>query len=253
MKYQLKALHMSLALHVVIIALLVMMNNAFPRADNMIVIDFTMDDAAGSAVLMNKPAGIMHSPAYKQQKAAREETEITRQGSIAQPKPEPLPPVYPEKQQITRPAILTPSSMPGEKVAVTEKRDKTDEADRNAFSAGSHKAIFSNETAGKGTVTGTGENAGVHNYLKAHFAYITDIINQHIAYPLFARKMGWAGKGKISFIITATGDVRDIRVIESTGREILDRNAREAVKNSSPFPRPPVEAKIIVPVLYRLR
>lgn len=89
-------------------------------------------------------------------------------------------------------------------------------------------------------------------YLKEHFTYIRDIITRNISYPFMARKMGWSGKVTVSFVITEDGSVRDIKIIESSGFDVLDRNAADTVRKVSPFPRPPVSAEVIVPVVYRL-
>lgn len=89
-------------------------------------------------------------------------------------------------------------------------------------------------------------------YLKEHFSYIRDIINKNISYPYMARKMGWSGKVKVSFIIAEDGSVKDVKILESSGFDLLDRNAADAIKKASPFPRPPVSAEVIVPVVYRL-
>ncbi|MFN3480799.1 MAG: energy transducer TonB, partial [Thermodesulfovibrionales bacterium] len=89
-------------------------------------------------------------------------------------------------------------------------------------------------------------------YIMEHFSYIRDIITKNISYPFMARKMGWSGKVTVSFVINEDGSVRDIKIIESSGFDVLDRNAADTVKKVSPFPKPPVSAEIIVPVVYRL-
>jgi TonB family protein len=89
-------------------------------------------------------------------------------------------------------------------------------------------------------------------YLKAHFSYIKDLIHKHLIYPAMAKKMGWEGKVIVSFIISSGGNAKDIMLSKSSGHEILDDNALKAVRIAAPFPKPPVEAQIIVPVLYQL-
>ena len=101
---------------------------------------------------------------------------------------------------------------------------------------------------GRGNVIST-ENS---RYIKAHFSYIKDLIHKHLIYPAMAKKMGWEGKVIVSFIISSGGQARDIMLSKSSGHEILDDNALKAVRIAAPFPKPPVEAQIIVPVLYRL-
>lgn len=89
-------------------------------------------------------------------------------------------------------------------------------------------------------------------YIKEHFSYIRDIITKNISYPYMARKMGWSGRVTVSFIIAENGSVKDIRIVESSGYDLLDKNAVDTVRKASPFPRPPVTAEIVVPMVYRL-
>jgi len=114
-----------------------------------------------------------------------------------------------------------------------------------------------------GSKEGTGTGAGVGNpdggkesakakYLKEHFAYIRDKILKNISYPDSARRMGWQGKVLLSFIITADGSVREFKIIQSSGFTILDKSAIETVKDTAPFPKPPGEAQLVIPIIYRL-
>jgi protein TonB len=65
--------------------------------------------------------------------------------------------------------------------------------------------------------------------------------------------MGWEGTVVVSFRLLADGSVRNVRIAESSGYPALDRGAVDAVRNASPFPRPPAEAEIVTPVVYRLQ
>jgi protein TonB len=84
------------------------------------------------------------------------------------------------------------------------------------------------------------------------FAWIRDPIQRAIAYPATARRMGWEGKVVVAFQLLSDGSVRDVRVVQGSGHTVLDRGAVDAVRNASPFPRSPVEAEIITPVLFLL-
>jgi len=64
--------------------------------------------------------------------------------------------------------------------------------------------------------------------------------------------MGWEGSVVVGFMILRDGTVRDVRLVRGSGFSILDRNALEAVRSASPFPRPPEEAKVLTPVFYKL-
>ncbi len=109
--------------------------------------------------------------------------------------------------------------------------------------------------------TGRSGNAGAGpspetsraTYLKEHFVYIRDRITSSISYPHMARKMGWCGQVKIAFVVCEDGGVNDVRVVESSGFSLLDRNAVETVKNVAPFPSPPIKAEIQMAITYRLK
>ena len=103
-------------------------------------------------------------------------------------------------------------------------------------------------TAASGSSRGT-SGAGTP---AGDFTWIRDAIQHAIAYPATARKMGWEGKVVVAFHLLSDGSVRDVRVVQGSGYAALDRGAIDAVRNASPFPRSPVEAEVITPVVYRL-
>jgi protein TonB len=120
-------------------------------------------------------------------------------------------------------------------------------------------ASFGAPTSGAAPGTGAGtEGSGEARaqargrYLERHYAYIRDAIQQGISYPPMARKMGWEGKVVVAFLVLADGSVRDVRIVRGSGHPALDRGAVEAVRKAAPFPKPPAEAEIITPVVYRL-
>jgi biopolymer transport protein ExbB len=76
---------------------------------------------------------------------------------------------------------------------------------------------------------------------------------RNISYPDSARRMGWQGKILLSFIISADGSVREIKIIQGSGFPILDKSAVETVKDTAPFPKPPVEAQLVIPIIFRLK
>jgi periplasmic protein TonB len=124
------------------------------------------------------------------------------------------------------------------------------------------KVFSASSAAGKGEV-GTSspgnppiDPAGAGNekakYLKDHFAYIKDLVQKCVSYPRMAKKMGWEGKVVVAFTVLADGTARDVKVIQSCGIDILNTSAVEAVKKACPFPKPPAEAQIVLPVVYKL-
>lgn len=84
------------------------------------------------------------------------------------------------------------------------------------------------------------------------YGYLREAIQREISYPAVARKMGWEGRVVVAFVILTDGAVRDVRVVRGSGFSVLDRNAVEAVRSASPFPRPSAEAEVRTPIVYRL-
>ncbi|OPX95290.1 MAG: Gram-negative bacterial tonB protein [Syntrophorhabdus sp. PtaU1.Bin002] len=107
---------------------------------------------------------------------------------------------------------------------------------------------------GKGHGTGTGDTMGTlrMQYLREHFSYIRDLILKHLKYPHIAKKMGWKGKVVVSFVIRENGSVEKAKILASSGYEILDRQVLTVIREVQPFPKPPVKAELIIPVMYRL-
>ena len=103
------------------------------------------------------------------------------------------------------------------------------------------------------TGDGDAEQAGLQQaYVNEYFAYIRDKIVKSLFFPPAARKMGWSGKVSVSFVICRDGRVEQVKIVQSTGFEVLDRNVVDAIKRASPFPRPPVEAELTLPIVYKL-
>ncbi len=103
-----------------------------------------------------------------------------------------------------------------------------------------------------GSGLGPGGAGAQQAYLAKHFAYIREAIQRSASYPPLARRMGWVGRVVLSFRILPDGAVANVQVAKGSGVPVLDRGAVEAVRRASPFPRPPAEAEIVVPVAYAL-
>jgi protein TonB len=108
--------------------------------------------------------------------------------------------------------------------------------------------------AGSGARSGDGSGVDVLRaiYRTEQFAYIRDLINRHLSYPVEAVRAGWSGSVRISFLIRESGAVDDLRVDTSSGHPVLDRSALAVVRRTAPFPRPPVALRIAIPLRYTL-
>jgi len=81
---------------------------------------------------------------------------------------------------------------------------------------------------------------------------------KHKQYPRLAQMRGWQGTSKVELHIDAKGNITSSAISESSGFEVLDKQALEMVRKASPLPLPPEvlrgrEFTIIVPVAFRLQ
>jgi len=82
-------------------------------------------------------------------------------------------------------------------------------------------------------------------------------IERHKKYPQIARIRNIEGHVKVEFEICQGGKVKNIKIIQSSGRKILDQAAMDAINNASPLPIPPQQLfklplKLIVPINFEL-
>jgi periplasmic protein TonB len=96
------------------------------------------------------------------------------------------------------------------------------------------------------------DQSAENQYIKEHFDYINKIVRINISYPYKARRMSMEGDIIISFLVCVDGSVKGIKINKSSGFLTLDNNAEKAVRNASPFPPPPVEVRIVIPITYKL-
>ncbi len=80
---------------------------------------------------------------------------------------------------------------------------------------------------------------------------------KHRQYPRLAQIRGWQGTARVRLEIGADGRVIATSVEESSGHDILDRQALEMVRKAMPLPQPPEELRnqaftVIVPITFRL-
>lgn len=157
----------------------------------------------------------------------------------------------------SKPTALPPSPPIADPPDGTAPADLPDPAaEGSAPASGSpHPPVAAPPTKGRGSLEGAAGSppgASGAGSPAADFAWIRDAIQRAIAYPSTARRMGWEGKVVVAFQLLSDGSVRDVRVVQGSGHAALDRGAIDAVRNASPFPRSPVEAEVITPIVYRL-
>ncbi|GHV77433.1 hypothetical protein AGMMS49942_22540 [Spirochaetia bacterium] len=110
------------------------------------------------------------------------------------------------------------------------------------------------ETTADGSAADAAEKAALSkDYVKRNYTYIMSSIQRKLLYPLPARRTGIQGTAEISFTVHEDGQVSDVRISKSSGSEILDAAALESIYAASPFRPPPAEARLAIPVTFRLK
>lgn len=75
-------------------------------------------------------------------------------------------------------------------------------------------------------------------------------------YPQLAARKGWQGEVQLRVVVEGSGRLLEVSVQESSGYEVLDREAVEMVRRAAPFPVPAGmrkdELAITLPVQFRL-
>jgi len=75
-----------------------------------------------------------------------------------------------------------------------------------------------------------------------------DMIKQKIEscrrYPNWAKKQGLEGTVYLAFVVLSSGVAKDIKIVQSSGFSILDKEAVSTVKRANPFPPIPEEMRV---------
>ncbi len=169
-------------------------------------------------------------------------------------RPAPGPRRRPDPRRLIPPNTPVSTSAPPLEAADPEDPPLT--ADAVAFS-GEGGDPFSRFPRGGGGAGGGIAPAGLETseWLVLHQRDIVRRIQERASkrpYPALAAAMGWTGVVRVAFTIRTDGSVTDLRVVKSSGKQILDECALEDVRASAPFPRPSEEQSVEVPILYIL-
>ncbi len=144
---------------------------------------------------------------------------------------------------VTEPRMQT-YALPDENVPI--KRAVQDDAvDRRAG------RDMSPTAAASGTDTaGADARARIEARLHADLA-------RHFDYPYVARLRGWEGSVLLAFIVQASGNLNDIRIVRSSGFAVLDHSAVDSLKQVQHLPEAVAwlqgrDIEMQLPVIYRL-
>jgi periplasmic protein TonB len=228
MNSQPRAFVISLLLHGTVIGLFFVMDIMAAVISKPVIIDFTLVEP--NAPPSPAPAAKMPAPKEPQKKVATKAEPIRQQ------------PV----------AALKPAFEPqGPAAVVSDKRDLAPPTTSQIAKPVSQAATgpvgnSSNDTAGPSP-----EQLKT-KYRSEHFEYIRKIIRENLEYPQRAKRMGQTGKVVVAITILKNGHVKDIRIVKSTGFEVLDESVKEAVIKVEPFPPPPISVTLNIPFNFNL-
>ncbi|HET6756090.1 MAG TPA: TonB family protein [Burkholderiales bacterium] len=87
---------------------------------------------------------------------------------------------------------------------------------------------------------------------------LSRLIARYQRYPRIAQMRGWEGSVQVAIDIGAQGRIAGMKVRQSSGFEVLDKQALEMVKQAIPFPPAPQSLRgkefvVNVPIIFRLK
>lgn len=104
---------------------------------------------------------------------------------------------------------------------------------------------------------GNGNGQGAENAKNDYLAMVRLRIDRHKTYPQAARMRQLQGTVVVHFVITLEGTVKTLKIIQSSGYTVLDEAGLKAIRDASPFPRPPDklvkgEIPVEIPIVFEL-
>ncbi|HEX8949255.1 MAG TPA: energy transducer TonB [Dissulfurispiraceae bacterium] len=251
MNYQLKALQVSVAVHLLVVVTLLGLGGFFEPVKKRIVIDFSIEDQAPAP---DSSSPNLHPGPVKEVRQIANTRAVERAAVSPSPeqhkaeqRPQEVPAVAPALSGAQAPVAAPPAPQRQmvKNDAVTRVRQGIAEA-RPVQHAGSAAQ------AGRIAISGS-NNARNRNY-KEYYTSVRDLINKKAVLPRMAEKLKLEGGVEIFLAVAQNGQLIEVRLVQSSGKELLDKSAIEAVRRASPFPKPPVDAELemTVRLTYRL-
>jgi protein TonB len=165
--------------------------------------------------------------------------------SAEAPKPAAEPPVAPRERPAPEQAdpqqaetAPTPRATPAPDVAATPARKA---AARNNAKPPT-KPVPAARTAEARLPHPKEESADRETVGDPYLNALMEKVKQHLTYPVLARNLGLTGTTILDITVDRDGRILDMRVLQSSGAEILDRAAEQAFRDSAPLLPPPPPA-----------
>jgi protein TonB len=263
MSIQVKAFQFSLLIHGALFAGLVLAGLLPTKQPPPVVIDFSLNltearagepaPAAGSEVpspagsASPQPQAVKALPIPPQPKEIPPSPKkpVPHKAKVPQNRPAPSPHIVKEVAT-TEPA----QSRPEPAAAVTESASS---ATGQPSSASSPGAGLAQGKDGGGSANGSSGGRQGEGGMRYDFAYVRERILKNLHFPASARQRGQTGKIVVSFNLMADGQVERIAIVTGSGHDILDQAVIDTIRRVAPFPRPPVSAQLVLPIVFHLK
>jgi TonB family protein len=135
----------------------------------------------------------------------------------------------------------------GEFFNETERSTEKDTDDYGVASTGASEGIKIGQSVESFAVRGQNKDSDNSSTIEA----IRSAIERAKNYPILARKRGIEGTVIVSFRIDARGSPQDVKIVRSSGYQILDEEVPKMLRKASPFPE--LSGDIVIPVIFRLK
>ena len=169
----------------------------------------------------------------------------------APPTPQPEPVVVPPKPIEKPKPIDKPKPIEKPKPVVDESTQKVDETPMTTSNTSSTSTSVKPSAPPAPIVGEFNFSSSVGD---EKFAQIQRAIQKHHKYPKKALKMRRQGIVEVKFYLQMNGDITDIKVVKSSGTEVLDEAAIETIRNASKdFPTLEKNYIITIPVVYNIK
>lgn len=177
--------------------------------------------------------------------------------ALVKPAPVPQPVAPPPSLAMVRPSTPAPARPGPVAAAPTGSGSARGQGMGAGQGAGRGSGPGSGTGTGSGPGTDPGPGSGAGIALKSYLAEVRRLLEQHKTYPWMARRQYREGVVVLKFTIGKDGEIAGHTVTRSSGHEILDGAAAEALQKVGRFPPLPAalgrsQLNIEVPLSFRL-
>ncbi|WP_181566270.1 energy transducer TonB [Helicobacter monodelphidis] len=91
------------------------------------------------------------------------------------------------------------------------------------------------------------------DFLNQNYRKIYDITNRYLIYPPVAGRLRISGTNRLEFYLHPNGNISGLKIISSSGYEILDKNSLQTIEIAyKDYPYPKKTLKMIFQINYKL-